>query len=76
MDSHFSQIKLKKTNWYEIDDSFFKIEEIQVCDCFINSTMKFLREIRHVKCVDSTQCVDEFQERFDKITLNIDLPPN
>ena len=26
--------------------------------------------------MDSKQCVDEFQERFDEITLNIDLPSN
>ena len=26
--------------------------------------------------MDSEQCVDEFQERFDEITLNIDLPSN
>ena len=76
MDSDFSQIKLKKTNWYELEDHFLKIEEIRVCDCFIDSTIKFLREIRDVKCVDNTQCVDEFQERFDEITLNIDLPSN
>ena len=54
MGSDFSQIKLKKTNWYELEDHFLKIEEIRVCDCFINSTIKFLREIRDVKCVDST----------------------
>ena len=59
-----------------MEDHFLKIEEIRVCDCFINSTIKFLREIRDLKCVDSTQCVDEFQERFDKITLNFDLPFN
>ena len=76
MDSDFSQIKLKKINWYEIDDSFFKIEKIRVCDCFIDLTIKFLREIRDVKCVDSKQSVDEFQERFDEIMLNIDLPSN
>ena len=76
MDSNFSQIKVKKTNWYELEDHFLKIEEIRVCDCFIDSTIKFLREIRDVKCVDSTQCMDEFQERFDEITLNIDLPSN
>ena len=35
-----------------------------------------MREIREVKCVDSEQCVDEFQERFDEITLNIDLLSN
>ena len=76
MDSDFSQTKLKKTNWYELEDNFLKIEDIWVCDCFINLTIKFLREIREVKCVDSKQCVDEFQERFDEITLNIDLPSN
>ena len=76
MDSDFSQTKLKKTNWYELEDNFLKIEDIRVCDCFINLTIKFLREIREVKCVDSNQCVDEFQERFDEITLNIDLPSN
>ena len=76
MDGNFSQIKLKKINWYEIDDSFFKIEKIRVFDCFIDLTINFLREIRDVKCVDSTQCVDEFQERFDKIMLNIDLSFN
>ena len=76
MDNDFSQIKLKKTNWYELEDHFLKIEEIRVCDCFINSTIKLLREIRDVKCVDSTQSVDEFQEIFHEITLNIDLPSN
>ena len=76
MDSDFSQIKLKKTNWYEIDDWFFKIEEIRVCECFMDLTIKFLREIRDVKCVKSMQCVDEFQVRFDEITLNIDLSSN
>ena len=77
MDSDFSQIKLKKKkNWYELEDHFLKIEEIRVCDCFINSTIKLLREIRDVKCVDSTQSVDEFQEIFQEMTLNIDLPSN
>ena len=76
MDSDFSQIKLKKTNWYKLEDHFLKIEEIRVCDCFIDLTIKFLREIRDVKCLDSTQCVDEFQERFDKITLYINLSSN
>ena len=76
MDGDFSQIKLKKTNWYEFDDHFLKIDESRVCDCFIDSTIKFLREIREVKCVDSEQCVDEFQERFDEITLNVDLLSN
>ena len=76
MDSDFSQIKLKKTNWYELEDNFLKIKDIRVCDCFIDLTIKFLREIREVKCVDSKQCVDEFQERFDEITLNIALPSN
>ena len=59
-----------------MEDHFLKIEEIRVCDCFIDLTIKFLREIRDVKCADSTQCMDEFQERFDEITLNIDLPSN
>ena len=76
MESDFSQIKLKKTNWYELEDHFLKIEEIRVCDCYIDSTIKFLREIRDVKCVDSTQCADDVQEKFGKITLNIDLPSN
>ena len=76
MDSNFSQIKAKKTNWYKLEDHFLKIEEIRVCDCFIDYTIKFLRQIRDVKCVDSTLCVEEFQERFDEITLNIDLPSN
>ena len=78
MDSNFYQIKFKKkkTNWYELEGHFLKNEKIRVCDCFIDLTITFLREIRDVKCVDSTQCVDEFQERFDKITLNIDLPSN
>ena len=49
---------------------------MRVCDCFINSTINFLRDIRDVKCVYSTQCVDELQERFDEITLNIELPIN
>ena len=57
-----------------MDHNFLKIEEIRVCDCFIDST--FLREIREVKCADSEQRVDEFQERFDEITLNIDLSSN
>ena len=76
MDSDFSQIKLKKTNWYELEDHFLKIEEIRVCDCFIYSTITFWREIRDVKCVNCRQYADEFQERFDEITLNIDLPSN
>ena len=76
MDSDFSEIKLKKTNWYELEDNFLKIEEIRVCDCFINSTIKVLREIREAKHVGSEQCVDEFQERFDEIKLNINLRYN
>ena len=48
MDSDFSQIKLKKTNWYELEDNFLKIKDIRVCDCFIDLTIKFLREIREV----------------------------
>ena len=59
-----------------MEDHFLKIEELRVCDCFINSTIKFLREIRDVKCVDSTHSVDEFQEIFHEIPLNIDLPSN
>ena len=30
MDSDFSQIKLKKKNWYELEDHFLKIEEIRL----------------------------------------------
>ena len=42
MDSDFSQIKFKKkTNWYELKENFLKFEEIQVCDCFIDSTINF-----------------------------------
>ena len=64
MDSDFSQRKIKKQigmNWNII---------------FIDSKIKFLREIREVKCADSEQCVDEFQERFGETTLNIDLLSN
>ena len=64
MDSDFSQRKIKKQigmNWNII---------------FVDSTIKFLREIREVKCADSEQCVDEFQERFGETTLNIDLLSN
>ena len=64
MNSDFCQRKLKKQigmNWNMI---------------FIDSTIKFLREIREVKCADSEQCVDEFQERFGETTLNIDLLSN
>ena len=59
-----------------MEDNFLKIKEIRVCDCFIDSTIKFLREIGEAKHVGREQCVDEFQERFDEITLNIDLPSN
>ena len=59
-----------------MEDNFLKIKEIRVCDCFIDSTIKFLREIGEAKHVGREQCVDEFQERFDEITLNIDLRNN
>ena len=48
MDGDFSQTKLKKTNWYEFDDHFLKVDESRVCDCFIGSAIKFLRDLMKI----------------------------
>ena len=64
MDRDFFQIKLKKKNWYEIYDSFFKIEEIRVCNCKVDSLalQKFLL------ATDLLQ--DSIQENLDMIVTD------
>ena len=60
----FFQIKLKKTNWYEIYDSFFKIEKTRVCDGKVDSLalQKFLL------ATDLLQ--DSIQENLDMIVTD------
>ena len=50
MISDFFRIKSQKKNlWCEANDSNFTIQEIQVCDCFIDLTLNIFREIVYVK---------------------------
>lgn len=68
MISDFFRIKSqKKYLWCEANDSNFTIQEIQVCDCFIDLTLNIFREIVYVNSVN------ELRERFDKITLKTEI---
>ena len=60
----FFQIKLKKTNWYEIYDSFFKIEKIRVCDGKVDS----LALPKFILAADLLQ--DSIQENLDMIVAD------